>query len=79
MSEPLVTLAHVRALNYCSRGLRAFFLSKGLDWNTFRTTGLPADVIEATGDDMAIKAAALARQEAADALARAQPARGDPE
>lgn len=64
MTEPIVTLAHCRALGYCARGMRDFFASAGLDWTAFRTEGLPADVIESTGDAMAQRAAALAREEA---------------
>lgn len=60
---PLVKLEHVRRLGYCSRGLRAFFTSRGLDWCEFKSNGLPADVVEATGDAMAIRAAELARSE----------------
>lgn len=62
MSDPAVTLEHCRALGYCARGMRAFFASNGLDWDEFRARGLPASTIEATGDAMAQRAAALARQ-----------------
>lgn len=65
MTEPTVTLEHCRRLGYCSRGLRAFFLRHGLDWDAFRDGGLPADTIAATGDAMAVEAARLARSEAA--------------
>lgn len=59
----VVTIEHCRRLGYCAQGMRAWFAERGLDWDTFRTAGLPADVIEATGDDMAKRAAALAREE----------------
>jgi hypothetical protein len=65
VSEPIVTLEHCRRLEYCSRGLRAFFARHGLDLRDFAENGLPASVIEATGDSMAIAAAGLARTEAA--------------
>jgi hypothetical protein len=61
VTAPLVTLEHCRALGYCAFGMRAFFRAHGLDWTTFRERGLPADVIAATGDAMAIRAAELAR------------------
>lgn len=61
--EPTVTLAHCRALGYCARGMRDFFVRHQLDWPAFRSNGLPADVIAATGDAMAQRAAELARQE----------------
>jgi len=63
MSGAIVTLAHCRQLGYCSRGLRAFFARHELDWPGFRHAGLPAEVIEATGDAMARRAAELARAE----------------
>ena len=64
MNEAIVTLAHCRALGYCARGMRAFFAQHGLDWQAFRDRGTPAAEIEATGDAMAMRAAALAREEA---------------
>lgn len=64
MTEAIVTLEHCRRLRYCARGMRAFFARHGLDWTAFRARGLPADEIEATGDAMAIRAAALAREDA---------------
>lgn len=63
MSGAIVTLQHCRALGYCARGMRAFFAHHGLDWQTFRERGLPADLIEATGDAMAQRVAALSRQQ----------------
>ncbi len=65
MTEAIATIDHARRLGYCSRGMRAFFELHALDWQQFRDRGLPADVIEATGDAMAIKVAALAREDAA--------------
>ena len=64
MTAPVVTLAHCRSLGYCARGMRDFFARHGLDWQAFRERGLPADEIEATGDAMAARAAALARSSA---------------
>jgi hypothetical protein len=63
--EPLVKLEHVRALHYCSRGLRIWFERNGLDWPEFCRNGLPASQIEAVDDAMAQAAAKLAREEAA--------------
>ena len=45
----------------CSRGARAFFQRHGLDWEKFRHEGLPAEVIEATGDAMALQVVEVAR------------------
>ena len=62
--DPLVTLAHARSVVYCSRGMRAFAAQHGLNWMEFVRDGIPASVLEATGDAMAIKAAAVARHAA---------------
>ncbi|MGC1547217.1 MAG: hypothetical protein WA777_01705 [Rhodanobacter sp.] len=62
-SEPLVTMAHVRACGFCAKGVREFFSQyDGLDLNQFCREGLPASVIEATGDALALAAAAKARE-----------------
>lgn len=61
----IVTMKHVRAARLCSRGARAWFASYDLPWSTFLAEGLPADVLEATGDPLAAKAVAAAREEAA--------------
>jgi hypothetical protein len=61
VTDPLVTMQHVRAAHMCSRGARAFFERHGLDWRKFLTQGLPASTIEATGDAMARKVAEVAR------------------
>lgn len=63
MNDPVVTLAHCRRLNYCARGMRIFCERHELDWQQFRKHGLPASLIEGTGDAMATAAAQLARQE----------------
>lgn len=66
--DPLVHLRHcvgVDGARYCAPGLRAFFSRHGLDLRAFVRQGLPASVIEATGDAMALRAAKLARDEAA--------------
>lgn len=55
MSDPLVKLADMRGLKYCNRGARAWFVRHGLSWRQFRREGLPASVLEATGDAMALK------------------------
>lgn len=62
MSElVLVKMEHIRAARMCSRGARAFFQRHGLDWQKFLKDGLPAEVLEATGDAMALQVAELAR------------------
>lgn len=61
MTEPVVTLEDCRTLKYCASGIRAFFVRHALDWATFRRHGLPASVLDRTGDAMAIAAANVAR------------------
>lgn len=58
-----VYLRHLRALNYCARGSRAFFKRHGWDWHQFLRDGLEAEAFRKTGDAMAIKAAQLAEAE----------------
>lgn len=62
MVDPvIVRMEHVRAARMCSRGARAFFVRHNLDWQTFIKEGLPAEVIAATGDAMALQVVEVAR------------------
>lgn len=65
--DPLVMVRHCAAgdVRYCASGLRTFFRRHGLDFRAFLRGGLPASVIEQTGDAMAQRAAANARAERA--------------
>jgi hypothetical protein len=60
--SPVVTMQDVRAARQCSRGARAFFARHGLDWSRFLREGLPVEQVEATGDAMALKVCAVARE-----------------
>lgn len=53
--ELMITHADMRSLGYCNRGARIWFERHGLDFNLFRKEGLSADVLEATGDAMAMR------------------------
>lgn len=59
--QVIVRMEHVRAARMCSRGARAFFARHDLDWQTFIKDGLPAEVIAATGDAMALQVVEVAR------------------
>lgn len=59
----MVTMRHVRTLDLCSRGTRAWFKRYDLDFNTFLAEGLPVEVIEATEDELGYRVARIARQE----------------
>lgn len=63
--DPIVTMRHVRAAKLCSRGARTLAARHGLDWTRFVREGLPASLVEATGDAFALRVAAAARKEAA--------------
>lgn len=62
--EPKVTMAHLRRVHFCARGARAFCARYGLDWARFVREGLPVSELEATGDALATRVCALAREEA---------------
>lgn len=53
MIDVIVQHKDIAVLRYCNRGAREFFAKNNLDWSQFRTEGLPASVILATGDAMA--------------------------
>ena len=61
MTDVIVTMQDVRMAKMCSKGTRAFFMRHNLDWQTFLEKGLPVEVIEATGDGMALKVVEVAR------------------
>lgn len=68
-TDLIVTVNHlysVRAWNgrrgYCARGARAWFARHGLDWTAFVRDGLPASVLEATGDALALTLVEHARK-----------------
>lgn len=56
-----VKMVHVRQAKMCSRGARAFFERHGLDWGTFLEEGLDSDIIEQTGDAMALAVVKVAK------------------
>jgi hypothetical protein len=60
--EVLVTIAHVRAAGLCVHGTRTWFARQGLDFRAFLAHGLPASVLLATGDAMALRVVEVARR-----------------
>lgn len=67
--ELIVTLEHMATIpglsrrpGYCRRGGRAFAARHGLNWADFVRDGIPASSLEATGDGMALRIVAWARQ-----------------
>jgi hypothetical protein len=71
--EVIVKTVHWRRYGYCLGPVcRRAFARHGLDFRSFVRNGISADLLEATGDAMAIRIARLVRQEA-EAEAEAQP------
>ena len=58
----IVRMEHVRALKYCARGVRTFFIQHGLDYAVFLQRGIEAEKLAATGDAMAFAAIEEARK-----------------
>jgi hypothetical protein len=58
-------MKHLRAAGMCNREPRVFCQQQGWSWQQFLDEGLPAEQLEASGDPMAIRVAAIAREEAA--------------
>lgn len=63
--DPIVKIEHVRKALMCSRGARAWAQRHGFNYMHFLVIGYPASAVEATGDALGIKVAALARADAA--------------
>lgn len=57
-----VTLAELRALNYCASGIRAWCARYGLDFRKLVREGFTFEELEATGDHFGLAAVALARK-----------------
>lgn len=59
----IVRIHHIRAADLCTRGARAWFQSHGLSWREFLEHGMCADKLDATGDALALKVTAIARED----------------
>jgi hypothetical protein len=62
--DPIVTVAHIKKARLCTRGARTWANRHGFDYMKFLHEGCPASVIEATGDSLGRRVAAIARREA---------------
>lgn len=58
----IVTLTDLRAAKMCSGGTRAFFKRHGLEWSDFVKNGIDSEVLENTGDAMAIRLVEVASE-----------------
>lgn len=56
----IVRIEHARRIpgangkGYCSRGMRLFFAKHGLSYSDFISNGIDAELLIATGDEMAL-------------------------
>ena len=63
-SDPQVRIEHVRKTGgMCARGVRTWLVRHGFDYAVFLRDGYPASAIEAVGDALGSKVAAVARAE----------------
>lgn len=58
-----VYIRHIRALGYCASGTRQWFAKHNIDWNSFLENGATFVELEGTGDELAFRAVAKAREE----------------
>lgn len=50
----IITMRDIRAAKICGRGAKMFFERHGLDWRKFVKEGIDSEVLESTGDAMAL-------------------------
>lgn len=68
MSAVIVFVRHVRAANLCTRGMRTWLDAHGFDLNDVVKNGIPAEVLDATGDALAARVVDFARKEAGNGV-----------
>ena len=73
----LVRVEDLRAARLCFQGARPWFRRHGFDWQQFLAAGIPADRLAATGDALALRAIAKARERIARRIQHA-PQNEDP-
>lgn len=59
----LIGMKDVRKMGWCAKGARDFCSANNIDWQTFRTTGVPAETMLATNNAMATKLVKAAEDE----------------
>ena len=62
----IVRVEHIRKAKFCMAGARDIAKHYGLPWEEFLKNGLPAETLEALGDEFANQICAIARKEALD-------------
>ena len=58
----LVRVEDLRAARLCLQGARPWFRRHGLNWQEFLAAGMSADQLAATGDSLALRVIAKARE-----------------
>lgn len=68
-ADLIVTVEHLYSvpnyngtIGFCGRGTRVWFRRHGLDWGAFVRNGIPASVLLATGDALALRVVEHARR-----------------
>lgn len=59
-SGVLVKMKHIRSANLCAGGMKDWFAENKIDYRGLRD-GIPAEVLEATGDPYALRVVEIAR------------------
>lgn len=60
-SGVVVRMKHIRLASLCAKGTREWFAHHDLNYSDFLSNGIPVEVMEATGDQMALKVCEIAR------------------
>lgn len=53
--DPVITIDDIRKVGICASGTRRWFEANGIDFRAFMKHGIPASVLEATGDAQALR------------------------
>ncbi len=59
----IIRMKHLRAAGYCNREPRIFFQRQGWSWQEFLDHGIDSELVEATGDALALKVVEIVRQD----------------
>jgi hypothetical protein len=62
VSEIKVKMQDIHAAKFCSSGARVWLKAQGIDVLDFIRDGVPVERFEETGDALALKVAAIARE-----------------
>lgn len=64
LPQHLYTVPYLGRVGYCAAGARRWWMARGLSWADFVAHGIPASVLLATGDPMALAVVAHAQAQA---------------